>query len=86
MCTPVYVKMDAKDQLLLSEGVCSQLHIITYHPAVNDAQPDTAVHNASSVTVPCVIVKLLQTVRVPPFRAQPLVSNSRVACHPQNCF
>ena len=49
MCTPVYVKMDAKDQLLLSEGVCSQLHILTYHPAVSDAQPDT-------VTVPCVRV------------------------------
>ena len=40
MCTPVYAKMDAKDQLLLSEGVCSQLHILTYYPAVSDAQPD----------------------------------------------
>ena len=28
MCTPVYIKMDAKDQLLLSEGVCNQLYII----------------------------------------------------------
>ena len=69
MRTPVYVKMDAKDHLLLSEGVCSQLHIITYHPAVNDAQPDTIVHNGSSVTVPCVRVKLLQTVRVPPLQS-----------------
>ena len=36
MCIPVYVKMDAKDQLLLSEGVWNQLCIITSHSAVND--------------------------------------------------
>ena len=30
--TPVYIKLDAKDQLLLSEGVCRQLGIIQYHP------------------------------------------------------
>ena len=34
MCTPIYVKMDVHDQLLLSEGVCRQLEIITYHPNV----------------------------------------------------
>ena len=34
MCTPVYIKMDAHDQLLLSEGVCRQLGIVTYHPDV----------------------------------------------------
>ena len=34
MNTPVYVKMDAKEQLLLSEGVCRQLGVITYHPDV----------------------------------------------------
>ena len=28
MVTPVYIKMDAHDQLLLSEGVCRQLEII----------------------------------------------------------
>ena len=33
---PVYVKHDAKDPLLLSEGVCQQLGILTYHP---DVQP-----------------------------------------------
>jgi len=27
MCTPVYVKMDSPDPLLLSEGVCRQLGI-----------------------------------------------------------
>jgi len=31
MNTAVYVKMDAHDQLLLSEGVCRQLGILTYH-------------------------------------------------------
>ena len=34
MTTTVYVKMDARDQLLLSEGVCSQLGILHYHPSV----------------------------------------------------
>lgn len=34
MRTPVYVKMDAHDQLLLSEGVCRQLGIVSYHDKV----------------------------------------------------
>ena len=34
MKTPVYLKMDAHDQLHLSEGVCRQLGIISYHPEV----------------------------------------------------
>ena len=34
MCTPVYVKMYAHDQLLLSEGVCQQLGIVCYHSSV----------------------------------------------------
>ena len=34
MCTPVYIKLDAQEQLLLSEGVCQQLKIINYHPNV----------------------------------------------------
>ena len=34
MTTPVYIKMDAHDQLLLSEGVCRQLGIVHYHPSV----------------------------------------------------
>ncbi len=34
MCTPVYLKMDAHEQLLLSEGVCRQLGIIQYHKSV----------------------------------------------------
>ena len=54
--------MNMKNQLLLSEGICSQLHIITYHPAVNDTQRATTEHDAFPVIVPCVRVKLLQTV------------------------
>ena len=34
MTTPVYVKMDAHEPLLLSEGVCRQMGIISYHPEV----------------------------------------------------
>ena len=34
LLTSVYVKMDAHDQLLLSEGVCSQLGILEYHKNV----------------------------------------------------
>ena len=34
MRTPVYVKTDAHEQLLLSEGVCRQLGILQYHPDV----------------------------------------------------
>ena len=32
--TPIYIKMDTHDQLLLAEGVCSQLGIIKYHKDV----------------------------------------------------
>ena len=34
MRTPVYVKADAHEQLLLLEGVCRQLGILQYHPDV----------------------------------------------------
>ncbi len=39
MTTPVYIKMDAHEELLLSEGVCSQLGIVTYH---SDVHPGTS--------------------------------------------
>ena len=31
---PIYIKMDAYDQLLLSEGICRQLGMIQFHPHV----------------------------------------------------
>ena len=34
LTTPVYIKMDTEEPLLLSEGVCRQLGIIQYHPDV----------------------------------------------------
>jgi len=34
MKTTIYIKMNAHDQLLLSEGVCRQLGIVQYHPDV----------------------------------------------------
>ena len=34
LCSPIYIKMDAHEQLLLSEGVCSQLGIVEYHQNV----------------------------------------------------
>ena len=36
--TPVYIKVDIKDQLLLSEGVCRrrQLNIVQYHSQVEE--------------------------------------------------
>ena len=32
--TPIYVKMDPYDDLLLSEGVCRHLGIVNYHPSI----------------------------------------------------
>ena len=42
MNTPIYAKMDAKEDLLLSAGVCRQLNIVTYHPEVGPATKSTA--------------------------------------------
>ena len=36
----VYVKMDAPEQLLLLEGICRQLGILTYHPDVQPGNGD----------------------------------------------
>ena len=60
--TTVYVKMDATDQLLLSEGVCRQLDIVTYHPAVHSKKPP----KGGDAIVPSVRVKLVQSLRLPP--------------------
>jgi len=77
MKTPVYLKMDAHDQLLLSEGVCRQLGIISYHPEVQawrggrkqspSAQKEGA--KDKEAKVPTVRVKLLQCVQLLPYQA-----------------
>ena len=64
MCTPVYVKMNAHDPLLLSEGVCNQLGIVSYHPDV-ESRPPTSAAGSEEAVVPTVRVCLLQSVSVP---------------------
>ena len=56
LCTPIYIKMDAHDHLLLSEGVGSQLVIVEYHQNVWPGRklpsaPDTSVVVARQVRV-----------------------------------
>ena len=72
MNTPIYVKMDAKEDLLVSEGVCRQLGIVTYHPEVSPMtkgvsreQAPGSGRVAEKSTGP-VTVKLVNTVRVLP--------------------
>ena len=73
--TPVYIKMDAHDQLLLSEGICRQLGIISYHPDVEvwrgGKQKNRKKTPATQTTaqVPTVRVLLLQATRVPPHQS-----------------
>ena len=75
MCTPVYIKIDAQEQLLLSEGVCRQLGIICYHPDVKPrgkkrkepSIPETgSKKQEDSATIPSVRVNLIQSVRILP--------------------
>ena len=72
ICTPIYIKMDAPDQLLLSQGVCRQLGIISYHPKVEvwrggrQARMKATTQQDAKAKVPTVRVRLLQTTRVPP--------------------
>ena len=51
ICTPVYIKMDTHDDLLLLEGVCPQLGIVTYHHKVSAANADGDECFAKSVRV-----------------------------------
>ena len=81
----VYVKMDAEDQLLLSEDVCNQLHI-TYHFAVTKTNYDATDQHPPSITVYCIKVKLLQIVRIPPLQSTDTVclSSLTVTQHRHN--
>ena len=75
MNTAVYVKMDAHDQLLLSEGVCRQLGIITYHRAVQplrgglrrDGHSGEA--DETHAKVPTVRVSLVQSLSLLPHQS-----------------
>jgi len=66
MRTPVYVKMDAGNPLLLSEGVCSQLGIISYHPLVFPGRQEA--EQQTQAQVPTVRVRLVQSLRLPPLQ------------------
>ena len=72
MRTTVYLKMDARDPLLLSEGVCHQLGIISYHPNVGASMPKVSSleDNDTVVTVPVVRVKLIESVRLLPSQSK----------------
>ena len=63
--------MDAKEQLFLSEGVCRQLGIITYHPDVEPRKATKLPEGGQSspkdsARVPTVRVKLVQSKCLPP--------------------
>ena len=62
MRTTVYIKMDAHDQLLLSEGVCRQLGIVSYHPSVCTGKAT----KKTTARVPTIRVNLIQSLRLPP--------------------
>ena len=67
MTTQVYVKMNAKEQLLLSEGACHQLGILSYHPDVKPCKVIKGDQASAEGTarVPTVRVKLMQSARLP---------------------
>ena len=73
MNTLIYVKMDAQEDLLLSEGVCRQLEIVSYHPEVGGhvekvAKSQSVVPTISEgqVTTARVSVWLIESVKVLP--------------------
>lgn len=61
--TTIYVKKDTIDQLLLSEGVCRQLGIVTYHPSLVSGNP---AKQKGVAMVPCIKVSLVQSLKLPP--------------------
>ena len=67
MNTTVYVKMDAPEQLLLGEGVCRQLGIVSYHKDVTPSTESGAQVPQSSASVPIVRVQLMSSLTIPPW-------------------
>lgn len=67
MKTPAYVKMDSSEQLLVSEGVCRQLGVVSYHKDVipGTSKPETG----SDGCVPTVRVMLLKNVKLKPLES-----------------
>ena len=74
--TPVYVRKEAQDQLLLSEGVSRQLGIISYHrdvhpfkQLVKDPHTVRAKSEGLEAQVPLVRVHLVQTMSMLPHQS-----------------
>ena len=83
MHTPVYIKMNAHEQLLLSEGVCRQLGLISYHgeverwknvrkqaPRLGDSRAPALPLATVGAQVPTVRVRLVQTVNLLPHQGK----------------
>ena len=69
MCTPVYIKMDSQEALLLSEGVCRQLGMVTFHShVVGRGEQDHTCH-AGQKEVPLVRVRLADSVCLLPLQS-----------------
>ena len=73
ICIAVYVKMDAQEQLLLSEGICSQLGLVTYHPEVAATHvqglPAEDREPTKLLQIPVMSVQLASTIPVLPHSA-----------------
>ena len=63
--TTVYIKVDTPDELLLAEGVCSQLGIVSYHSSL-PPQDTSRLKPEESALIPSVRVCLVQSLRLPP--------------------
>ena len=80
MHTPVYVKMDAFDDLLLSEGSMLSTGIVTYHSLVESNQSSMAV-DMPTVSGCSVHISLVDSVRLAP-RSNTLASVKLETCDP----
>ena len=74
MKTPVYLKNDAYNQLLLSKGVCRQLGIIIDHPLAEPWRKRTSTtqskeHAGTDVRVPRVVVNVIQSLHLPSYKS-----------------
>ena len=85
MTTPVYIKMNSSTPLLLSEGVCRQLVILTVHTSITvakqgnvpalpraDGKTDLLGGSTTKVSVPMVRVSLVQSVKLLPQQITPV--------------
>ena len=63
--TPVHLKMDSAEELLLSEGMCRQFQIIRYHSDVI-CEKNAVKKSSSDCVVPLIRVRLTQSGRILP--------------------